>query len=108
MNTLTQQIPLALVLVFLQNWLKNQTWFPLITQEQTKIQSKLNHWFMILSTAVATVGIHLTLNVAQHQLIIDWPTWTVFFTGLWHWVTQYIMTKTSYHALAGQLPEVKK
>lgn len=103
-DVIAQQVPLALLLVFVQNWLRNQPWFPILTQDKTRLQSRLNHIFAIVASGAATVGVHFTLNATQHQLIIDWPTTTVFLTGLWHWITQYLLAKTSYHALADKLP----
>lgn len=98
-SILGQQIPLALLLVFFQNWLKNQKWFPWLTHEA----AQANHLFSIVATALVTVGIHITLNTAGHTLTITWPTLSVFLMGLWHWAQQYVFTKFTYKIIQPQL-----
>lgn len=96
---LGQQVPLAFVLVFVQNWLKGQAWFPWITQEK----DKANHIFAIVVAGLTTVGIHVAVNMADHTVTIEWPTAAVFMLGLWHWLQQYILTKVSYKVLQPRL-----
>ena len=50
-SLIAQQIPIGLVLVFVQNWLKQQKWFPLIRYDTTKA----NHIFAIATTGLAMV-----------------------------------------------------
>jgi hypothetical protein len=98
-SLLTQQLPIGLVLVFLQNWLKQQKWFPLINYNTPKV----NHIFSIVLTGVATVGIHFTWSSTDHSLLITGLSLATISQGAWHWIQQYIITKTGYTALAGQL-----
>lgn len=101
-SILGQQIPVALVLVYLQNWIKKQSYFPWLTYES----KNLNHFVSIALAGVATLGIavsHTGSIAAGGTLIITFPSGAVFLTSVYHWVTQYIMSKTAYTALQSQL-----
>lgn len=98
-STLQQQIPIALLLVFVQNFLKQQTWFPLISYNS----AKMNHIFAIIAAGAATVGIHFTFNSADHSLMITGLSAATIGTAAWHWLQQYILSKTAYTALQAQL-----
>ena len=100
---LVQQVPFSLVLVFFQNWLKQQKWFPVLNFEATKLNARLNHWFAIIASGAATLGIHFTFNSERHELLITGLSLATIGAGAWHWLTQYILTKASYTALKGQL-----
>jgi hypothetical protein len=104
----SQQLPLALVLVFVQQWLKKQPWFPIVSMEQTKLNARMNHLFSIIATGAATLGVHFTWTAADHTLAISGLAWSTVMVGAWHWVQQYALTKGTYTALQGQLnpPEV--
>jgi len=96
---LGQQVPLALLLVIFQDWLKKQKWFPLVNYER----EKANRYFALVSTGLATIGVHMTLNTEGHSLTIVWPTMPVLIAGIWHWVQQYVLTKVSYKVLQTKL-----
>lgn len=101
-SLLGQQVPIALVLVFLQNWLKQQKWFPLLTYQS----ARMNHLAAIILSGLATVGIHETHTgsmLAGGTLTIVVPPITVVLAGAWHWLQQYIVTKTGYVLLQSQL-----
>lgn len=101
-----QQVMLGLVLVYLQNWLKQQKWFPVISYETTKANERLNHLFAVVTSGVATVGIHMAYSgglAAGGTLTVTLPALPVLAHGTWHWLCQYIISKTSYSALKGQL-----
>jgi hypothetical protein len=100
-SILGQQIPVALVIVYLQNWIKKSD-IPWLTYES----SRLNHIASILLSGIGTFGLaiaHTGSFAAGGTLIITFPSSTVFFTSLWHWLSQYILTKTGYHLLQPQL-----
>lgn len=96
---LGQQVPIAFLLVVFQDWMKKQKWFPLVNYER----EKANRVFAAISTAVATIGIHMTLNTQGHSLLITWPAMPVLIAGIWHWAQQYALTKVSYKMLASKL-----
>lgn len=101
-SILGQQIPVALILVYLQNWIKKQTFFPWLTYES----SRLNHLASIALAGIGTFGIavaHTGSFSAGGTLIITFPSSAVLVTSLYHWLTQYIMSKTAYTALQSQL-----
>lgn len=98
-NLFGQQIPLALVLVFLQNWLKKQKWFSLIDFNTPRA----NHLFAIVVAGLATIGIHFTWSVETHTLVISGLDSHTLLAGGWHWLSQYIIAKTGYHALADKI-----
>src|SRR5690242_18683748 len=89
---LTQQVPSGVLLVFLQDWLKRQKWFPWVNYEA----GKANHFLAIALTGLTSVGIHVTHTGTFTQggaVLIAWPASTVLFAGLWHWAQQYGITK---------------
>jgi hypothetical protein len=101
-NFLDQQLPLGLVLVFVQNWLKQQKWFPWLTYQSTK----MNHVFAIVVSGLATFGLHVshTGNFTQGgSILLTFPAGTVILAGLWHWVQQYSVSKGIYVGLSTQL-----
>ena len=101
-----QQIPLGLVLVFVQNWLKKQSWFPLISYDS----ARANHLFSIVLTGLTTIGIHIAHTgsfSAGGTISITLPPAMVILYGIWHWIQQYIVTKTSYAFLQDKLNPVK-
>ena len=101
-SILGQQIPVALVLVYFQNFLKRQKWFPLITYQSTK----MNHAFAIIASGVATFGFHFAHTgsiTTGGTFTIAFPSLAVLLASLWHWLTQYILAKTGYTALQSQL-----
>lgn len=100
METLiAQQIPIGLVLVFLQNFLKQQKWFPLIGYQS----ARANHIFSIVVTGLATLGVHFSYSAIDHTLVITGLAWTPVLTAAWHWIQQYAITKGLYTGLAQQL-----
>jgi len=99
LNILGQQVPIALLLVVFQDWVKRQSWFPWLTYEK----DRANRVFALVATGLATVGIHMNLNTVGHTLTITWPALPVFLLGLWHWAQQYVLTKVSYKALQPRL-----
>ena len=98
-NLFGQQVPIALVLVFLQNWLKQQRWFPLLTYQSTR----MNHLFSIAATGLATIGIGFTFNHDAHTLTITGLQMSTIAAGVWHWLGQYAVTKGIYTGLQSQL-----
>ena len=74
-NLIGQQIPLGLVLVFLQNWLKQQKWFPWLNYQSVH----MNHAFAILTSGLATFGLlGLFLGpVIMAALLTVWREWIV-------------------------------
>jgi len=101
-NFLDQQLPLGLILVFIQNWAKQQKWMPWLTYQTTRT----NHLVSILLTGLATLGLHTSHTgsfVQGGSLLITWPAGTVLIAGLWHWAQQYAVTKGLYTGLSNQL-----
>jgi hypothetical protein len=101
-SLLAQQLPWALMLVYFQNWLKAQSWFPLLTYES----KRMNHYFSIVMSGLTTLGITITHTgnpMTGGTVIISLPSMAALVSGLGHWLTQYIMTKTAYTALQSQL-----
>jgi protein-S-isoprenylcysteine O-methyltransferase Ste14 len=98
-SLLNQQIPIGLVLIFVQNWLKQQKWFPLTNYDTPK----MNHLFSIVLTGLATLGIHFTWSSADHTLLITGLSLATVAHGAYSWLVQYIITKTGYTVLSSQL-----
>jgi len=101
-NFIDQQLPIGLVLVFVQNWLKGQSWFPWLNYQSTKA----NHAFAIITTGLATFGIHISHTgtfVSGGSVLLTFPAGTVILAGLWHWIQQYAVTKGVYTGLQSQL-----
>ncbi len=102
---LGQQLPWAFALVYFQNYLKKQKWFPWLTYESTR----MNHVISVLLTGLATLGVHTVHTgsfLAGGSLTITWPALAVVFAGLGHWLQQWIMTKVAYTALQSKLNPV--
>lgn len=94
-NILGQQVPVALLLVYLQNWLKKQSWFPWVDYKSTR----LNHLLAAGLAGLATLGVHEshTGSVMTGGVItIVMPPLTTLLVGVWHWVTQHLITKAMY------------
>lgn len=89
----------ALAIIFFQQWLKRQSWFPLLTYES----KSMNHLFSIAMAGLGTLGIHFTWNAGDHSLMITGLAVPAIATGMVHWVQQYLMTKVGYVALQSQL-----
>lgn len=108
-NTLVlfgQQIPLGLVLVFVQNWLKKQSWFPWLNYTTPRA----NHLFSVALSGLTTVGIHIAHTGSLSTggtLAISFPSGMLMLAGIWHWIQQYIVTKTSYALLQDKLNPVR-
>lgn len=101
-NLLGQQLPIGLVLVFVQNFLKQQRWFPWLTYQSTRA----NHAFSILATGLATFGLHVSHTGSFSQggsILLTFPAGSVILAGLWHWIQQYAVTKGLYVGLSQQL-----
>jgi len=99
---LGQQVPVALLLVYFQNWAKKQSWFPWLTYES----KRANHLAAIALSGLATIGIsvsHTGGPVNGGTIILHMPPLAVLITSLYHWLQQYILTKTSYSVLQTQL-----
>lgn len=89
----------ALFIIFFQQWLKRQTWFPLLTYES----KRMNHLFSIAMAGLGTLGIHFTWNAGEHSLMITGLSMAAVGGGLLHWGQQYLLTKVGYVALQNQL-----
>lgn len=98
-SLVTQQIPIGLILVFVQNWLKQQKWFPFINYST----ARANHIVSIITTGLATLGVHFSYSSVDHSLLITGLAWSTVFAGAWHWLQQYAITKGLYTGLAPQL-----
>jgi len=101
-SILGQQIPVALLLVYIQNWAKKQSFLPWLTYES----SKLNHLASIALAGIGTFGIaivHTGSFMAGGTFTVTIPSGAILLTHLYHWLTQYIMSKTAYTALQSQL-----
>ena len=82
--------------------MKKQQWFPLLTYES----KRLNHFFAILLSGLATFGISVTHTgtpLDGGQIILHMPPLAVLLTGIGHWIQQYILAKGAYTALQSQL-----
>lgn len=101
-NFIDQQLPIGLVLVFVQNWLKQQRWFPWLNYQSVRA----NHAFAIFATGLATFGLHISHTGSFTQggsILLTFPAGTVILAGLWHWLQQYAVTKGIYTGLSTQL-----
>jgi hypothetical protein len=98
-SSVAQQIPISLLLIFVQNWLKQQKWFPVIGYDT----AKANHLFSILTTGLATLGVHFAYSSVDHSLTITGLSLAAIGTAAWHWLQQYALTKGLYTGLQNQL-----
>lgn len=98
-SVLVQQGTLGLAWVFLQNWLKQQKWFPWVNYDSPK----WNHYFAVITSGLTTLGISYTWSAANHSLTITGLSLVTISHGLNSWLQQYLITKTGYTVLAGQL-----
>jgi hypothetical protein len=96
---IAQQGVIGLMLVFVQNWLKQQKWLPFIDYKTTKV----NHLVALATTGAATLGIHAQWSAANHTLLITGLAWQTVLTAAYHWLQQFAITKGLYTGLQGQL-----
>lgn len=102
MDNLGQQIPIGLVLVFFQNWIKQQSWFPWVNYQS----AKMNNIFAIVVSGLATLGLHISHTgtfTDGGTVLLTFPAYTVILQGLWHWAQQYALSKGLYTGLSKQL-----
>lgn len=95
-NIFGQQVPVAIALVYIQNWLKSQPWFPFL---KTTSSAKLQHLWAAFFALLATIGVHESHTgsvMSGGTITIVMPPLVVFLTGLWHWITQHVITKAMY------------
>jgi hypothetical protein len=105
-NLMGQQIPVAILLVYLQNWLKKQSWFPLLSYESS---GRLNNIAAVILSGLGTLGVSvshtggpLTGGIVSFAI----PALPIMLTGVWHWMTQYAWSKLTYHQLQDKLNPV--
>ena len=92
----------AAAIIFFQNWLKQRPWFPLLTYNS----KRMNHYFSIALTGLATLGIHISWNAGEHSLLITGLSMATAGAGALNWMQTYLMTKVGYVALQSQLNPV--
>jgi hypothetical protein len=104
MNETTQiQLLFSVALVYAQNWLKQQPWFPLITYEQSKINGRINNIFSIIATGAAALGIHFAFNSQTHELVISGLQLSSIGAFAFRWAVGYLGSKLTYTALKDKL-----
>lgn len=84
------------VAVFLINWLKNASWFPLL-QKDWKTAQRL--WSIVLAAASAA-GVHVVF--AAGTLSISGLTLTGILTAGWAWIKAFSMQEFVYQATKQQ------
>jgi len=105
-NTLSDtqiQLALAVALVYAQNWLKQQSWFPWITYEKSNISARLNNFFSLIVTGAAALGIHFVFNHQTHELVISGLQLSSLGAFVWRWLVGYLGSKVTYTALKDKL-----
>jgi hypothetical protein len=90
---------LALLVVYLMNWLKSSKLAPVINYGS----SRLNHLVAVVLTGAAGLGIHFTWNSQAHSLTIAGLSAATIGSGLWSWLQQYLVTKFTYHMVRDKI-----
>jgi hypothetical protein len=101
MNELQSQLTLALIVPYLLQWLKGQSWFPLVSFTS----GKLNAIVAAIIATAAGFGIAFNYNPDVGALTITGLTAAGLWQGLLHAVQQFFMQHAAYKTLiAPSLP----
>lgn len=95
MNEFSSQLTLALVVPYVLQWLKGQSWFPLVSY----YSGKLNASVAFLIAALGGLGIGIHYNGTLHELTVTGLTMAGIWTGLQHVVQQWLMQHAAYRTL---------
>jgi hypothetical protein len=79
MDDVSTKIALAAILSFVLQWLKQASWFPLLTNET----ARLNRIASLVLAALGQLGIALACSWSDRSCTLTWPERSVFLLGLW-------------------------
>lgn len=93
----------AAIVVYAMNKLKAAKWFPIVQEKRVT----LNRAFSVTVAFFVAIGIHYTWSAGAgggHQLVLEIPSVGTLALGVWHWLNQYALQETVYHATKGPEP----
>ena len=100
MNELQSQITLALIVPYILQWLKSQSWFPFLTLPG----GKLNTMVAAIVAIAGGLGIAFSFNDQTGILTVSGLTWASLWPALQHAVMQFMMQHAAYRTLIAPAP----
>jgi hypothetical protein len=93
-NIAITQFTTGALTVAAMNWLKGQSWFPLVQAGK----AKLNRSVAAFVAFCSSLGVHFVWNGAEHSLAIQGLTLSVIAASLYHWASQMATQEVIYQA----------
>ena len=84
-NVVLTQLTLGTIFSGVLAYLKSAKWAPFISQHSAKI----NHAFLLLTSAAGALGVHWVWNATEHSLLITGLSFAVIMHGIWEWAKQW-------------------
>jgi hypothetical protein len=86
-NVVLTQLTLGTIASGVLAYLKTAKWAPWFSQHS----AKLNHIFILLTSAAGAVGVHWVWDASAHSLLITGLSASGIGLGLWEWAKQYTL-----------------
>jgi hypothetical protein len=84
-NVLATQLTLGTIFSGVMAYLKSAKWAPWFSQHSGKI----NHAFMLITSAAGAIGVHWVWDKSTHSLMITGLSIMTIAVGLWEWAKQW-------------------
>ena len=98
----TDQLSARAVIVFILQWLKNQSWFPWLSEKT----DNLNRSVAVILSGLAAAGIHMTFDTEAGTLTVTGLTLATVVTGGWAWLKSYASQEMIYRIVKASRPVV--
>ncbi len=99
------QITLGAVASWVLQALKNSSWFPLLSEESSKV-AKIA-WGVVASICAIT-GLTYVYDATAHTLLIQNFGLGLVANAVWHWLTQFVMQEGWYQVVFNKVDPTRK
>ena len=90
------QLTLGAVASWVLEALKKASWFPVLSDESTKVAKV---FWAALTSLLAVTGLSYVYDPTAHTLLIQGFSLTLVANAVWHWLTQFVMQEGWYQAV---------
>lgn len=98
-NVLATQLTLGTIASGVLAYLKSAKWAPWFSKHSAKI----NHAFMLVTSAAGAIGVHAVWDASQHSLTVTGLSLATIAFGFWEWVKQYTVQYLVHRGAFGPL-----